>query len=262
MAGQINGTTGYEEAAGQGLIAGLNAARFCHSKPAWWPRRNEAYIGVMIDDLVARGVDEPYRMFTSRAEHRLILREDNADLRLTESARELDLIDDLRWRVFCEKKTSIERERKRLQQTRVTPSQVNQMNSQKIIGRKLMTESTLYDLLRDSNIDYDMVAQLANLEARVKDVAVKEQLEIEARYAGYIQRQNKAAQKLRYYENINLPVDFDYDQVHGLSNEVRQKLQQYRPQTVGIASRIPGITPAAISILTIHLKKQALSKIA
>ncbi len=262
MAGQINGTTGYEEAAGQGLIAGLNASRYCQSKEAWWPRRDEAYIGVLIDDLVTRGVDEPYRMFTSRAEHRLILREDNADLRLTAIGRKLKLVDDDRWEKFCLKKNCIEKERSRLESLKITPSKTTQQRCEEVLGRKLTGQTTLYDLLRDSNISYGMIMQLPDAGVPVVDEAVKEQLEIEARYSGYIRRQKRAAEKVRHYENIELPQTMNYSEVHGLSNEVRQKLQEYQPQTLGLASRIPGMTPAAISVLSIYLKKQSFSKIA
>lgn len=260
FAGQINGTTGYEEAACQGLVAGINASRRAHGKEPWWPRRDQAYIGVLIDDLITKGADEPYRMFTSRAEHRLLLREDNADLRLTEIGRNLGLVCDRRWKAFCTKREAIDRERSRLEAIRVTPTQEAQEISRRLAGRPLRNETSLYDLLRDPNLDYDSVMQFSNAGEGIADCAVKEQLEIEARYQGYIERQNSALRKSLKLEQADLPSGLDFSSVHGLSNEVRQKLDRHRPQTLGLASRIPGITPAAISVLAVHLKKREMKQ--
>ncbi len=256
FAGQINGTTGYEEAACQGLIAGINAARSSQELEPWWPRRDQAYIGVLIDDLVTQGADEPYRMFTSRAEHRLLLREDNADLRLTETGRHLGLVDDHRWQVFCTRRDAIEKERARLRAVVVTPTAAAKEISQRTTGRTLGRETTLYDLLRDPDVDYDTMMQFPGASEPITDRTVKEQLEIEARYAGYIERQQAAVHRSLKLENVSLPDALDFANVHGLSNEVCQKLQKHRPKTLGLASRIPGVTPAAISVLAVHLKKQ------
>ena len=258
FAGQINGTTGYEEAAGQGLVAGLNAARRSRGEPSWWPRRDEAYIGVMIDDLTTRGVTEPYRMFTSRAEYRLQLREDNADLRLTETGRTLGLVDEVRWKAFAEKRNLLERERARLQQTWVRPETVTPEKARDVLGQELSREQCLADLLRRPQVRYQDLISLGPGSSGITDPAVIEQLEIEARYAGYIDRQRDEIAHQRRHEETDIPREMDYRQVRGLSNEVRQILIAHQPLTIGQATRLSGMTPAAISLLLVHLKRQQL----
>lgn len=257
FAGQINGTTGYEEAAAQGLIAGLNAARYAREQDAWCPRRDEAYAGVLIDDLITRGTSEPYRMFTSRAEHRLLLREDNADLRLTSKGRELGLVGDAQWQTFEIKRESVERETQRLRDTWVRPSVVPEQDVLRVLGQLLAREYTLMDLLRRPDVDYALLMSLPGVGDAVTDPAVAEQVEIQAKYAGYIDRQQAEIERQRRYEDLRLPAELDYSTVRGLSAEVLQKFSSQRPETLGQAARIPGVTPAAISLLLIHLKKSS-----
>ncbi|WP_026244384.1 tRNA uridine-5-carboxymethylaminomethyl(34) synthesis enzyme MnmG [Dasania marina] len=258
FAGQINGTTGYEEAGAQGLLAGLNAANKAQGKEIWCPRRDEAYLGVMVDDLISMGTMEPYRMFTSRAEYRLILREDNADLRLTEIGRNLGLVNEQQWQAFSIKREAIEKEAKRLEQTWIQPKTEAGEKVNSLVDSPITREYSLMDLLKRPGISYHDIASIKGEAVACEQVA--EQVEIQIKYAGYIDRQTEEIDRLRRYENTLLPDEFDYSGIEGLSNEVKQKLIAARPETLARASRIPGITPAAVSLLLVYLKKQGLLK--
>ncbi len=257
FAGQINGTTGYEEAAAQGLIAGMNAALQVQQKAPWSPRRDEAYIGVMIDDLITKGTQEPYRMFTSRAEYRLLLREDNADMRLTPKGHELGLVSDGRWSAFAAKREAVEQELQRLKSTWLSPQKIDQTVVEEAIGQRLSREYNLQDLLRRPEVSYQSLMQIDAAGPGVCEPVVAQQVEVQVKYAGYIARQRDEIARTRLNEERKIPEGFDYTTVSGLSAEVCQKLVAHQPQTIGQASRIPGVTPAAVSLLLVFVKKRA-----
>ncbi|MDG0970608.1 MAG: FAD-dependent oxidoreductase, partial [Porticoccaceae bacterium] len=257
FAGQINGTTGYEEAGAQGLLAGTNAALQVQDKESWCPGRDVAYTGVLVDDLISMGTAEPYRMFTSRAEYRLLLREDNADLRLTEKGRELGLVNDSRWQWFCEKREAIELERQRLKDIWIQPGTEAAAKLADHIEKKLSHEYSLFDLLKRPELTHKIISSAYPVAENPVTEQVAEQVEIDAKYSGYINRQQDEVDRLRRHENTVIPPDFDYQRISGLSNEIKQKLSAAQPDTLARASRVPGVTPAAISLLLVMLKKHA-----
>lgn len=254
--GQINGTTGYEEAAAQGLLAGVNAALYATEQESWCPSRDQAYLGVLVDDLITRGVSEPYRMFTSRAEYRLQLREDNADARLTEVGRKLGLVDDVRWEVFCRKQEAIARETERLKRSFVRPEALPEADAVRVLGKQIEREYLLFDLLRRPEVSYEALLSLPGAGEGELDPTVRLQVEIAAKYQGYIDRQQDEIARSRHFEEMPLPEDLDYKDVRGLSIEAQQKLALHRPQTLGQAGRISGITPVTVSLLLVYLKKK------
>jgi len=264
FAGQINGTTGYEEAGAQGLLAGANAALYAQEKDSWCPSRNQAYLGVLVDDLITRGVTEPYRMFTSRAEYRLLLREDNADIRLTEAGRKIGLVNDVRWEAFSRKQEAVLQEQERLKSTWVRPATLPKEDAIRVLGKPIEHEYSLFELLRRPELSYEALLRLPTSEAAVKyeDIAeeVRQQVDIAAKYQGYIDRQQDEIERSAGSEHTQLPEDMDYADVHGLSIEVQQKLAHHKPQTIGQASRVSGVTPVAVSLLLVYLKRKNRAK--
>ena len=264
FAGQINGTSGYEEAGAQGLLAGANAALFAQEKESWCPSRNQAYLGVLVDDLITRGVTEPYRMFTSRAEYRLLLREDNADIRLTEAGRKIGLVDDVRWEAFSRKQEAILREQERLKSTWVRPGTLPKEEAIRVLGKAIEHEYSLFELLRRPELSYESLLSLPTSGAAVNyaDIPedVRQQVDIAAKYQGYIDRQQEEIARALGSEHMKIPEDMDYADVHGLSIEVQQKLAQHKPQTIGQAGRVSGVTPVAVSLLLVYLKRKSRAK--